>query len=99
MFSDGSAQTLLDASREEAGRKAPEMGPLLAEQWNPSLANIESGFQLRLVQDLLTPHWGRAGLLFGALAGKRLGNFDVYLRFAARKSNRRGPADRSREGH
>lgn len=78
VFSDGSAQTLLDGIARGGGRKASEMGPLLAEQWNPSLANIESGFQLRLVQDLLTPSVGRAGLLFGALVGKTLGDFDAF---------------------
>ncbi len=78
VFSDGSAQTLLDAIARGGGRKASEMGPLLAEQWNPSLANIESGFQLRLVQDLLSAPVGRAGLLFGALVGKTLGDFDAF---------------------
>ena len=78
VFSDGSAQTLLDAIAQGGGRKAPELGPLLADQWNPVLSNIEAGFQLRLVQDLLTPPALRHGLLFGALAGKTLGSFDAF---------------------
>ncbi len=78
IFTEGSAQTLLDRiAQEGAGRKIPELGPLLAEQWTPVLAAVESRFDLRLVQDLLAPQPGRAGLLFAALAGKRLGNFDV----------------------
>ena len=77
VFTDGSAQTLLDAIAHGGGRKVPELGPLLAQQWSPALANIEAGFVLRLVEDLLTPPAQRPGLLFGALAGKTLGNFDV----------------------
>lgn len=79
VFTDGSAQALLDRiAQEGAGRKIPELGPLLAEQWTPTLAAVESRFDLRLVQDLMTPQPGRAGLLFAAIAGKRLGNFDVF---------------------
>ena len=85
MFSDGSAQKLLSAIEQGGGKKAAEMGPLLVEQWTPVLANIESGFALRLVEDLLTPQARRSGLLFGALAGKTLGNFDVY--FDSRNGN------------
>jgi hypothetical protein len=79
VFSDGSAQTLLDRiAQEGTNRKVPELGPLLAEQWTPVLANVEARFDLRLVQDLLTPQAGRRGLLFGTIAGKTLGNFDVF---------------------
>ena len=78
VFSDGSAQTLLDAIARGGGRKMPELGPLLADQWNPALANIESGFELRLVEDLLTPPTARAGLFFAELAGKTIGNFDAF---------------------
>jgi hypothetical protein len=79
VFSDGSAQALLDRIvREGSGRKVPELGPLLAEKWTSVLANIESRFDLRLVQDLLAPQPGRPGLLFAAIAGKQLGNFDVF---------------------
>jgi peptidase M1-like protein len=78
IFSDGAAQALLDRIAQGGGRKAPELGPLFAEQWNPGLANIQSRFDLRLVQDLLTPQPGRPGLLFAAIAGKHLGNFEVF---------------------
>ncbi len=77
VFTDGSAQTLLNAITRGAGKKVPELGPLLAEQWSPTVANIEGGFALRLVEDLLTPQVQRPGLVFGALAGKTLGNFEV----------------------
>lgn len=78
VFSDGSAQSLLDSIANGAGKKALEMGPLLDEKWSPVLANIESGFDLRVIGDLLTPLSERRGLMFATLAGKHVGNFDVF---------------------
>ena len=77
VFSDGSAQTLLDSIEKGAGKKAPEIGAVLEEKWSPVLANIESGFDLRVIGDLLTPPGERRGLVFATLAGKHVGNFDV----------------------
>ena len=79
IFTDGSGQALLDRiTQEGGGKKVPELGPLLVDQWSTVLANIESGFELRLVQDLLTPQAGRSGLLLAALAGKKLGHLDLF---------------------
>ena len=76
MFTDGSGKELLESIAKGSGRKAPEMGPLLAEQWTPVVSNILDSFAPRLAGDLLTP--GRTdGLMLAALAGKTLGNFDV----------------------
>ena len=76
MFTDDSGRALLDSIAKGAGRKAPEMAPLLGEQWSPVVANILDSFAPRLAGDLLTPD--RAdGLLLAALGGKTLGNFDV----------------------
>ena len=85
VFSDGSAQSLLDRITAGAGQAVPTAGPWLAAQWNATLANVQSGFDLRLTGDLLTPPSGRLGLLFAALAGKKLGNFEVF--YDARSSN------------
>ena len=76
--SDGSAQTLLDRIAQQGSVRKAEIGLLLAEQYNSTLANAEARFDLRLVQDLLTPQPGRPGLLFAALAGKKVGNFEVF---------------------
>jgi hypothetical protein len=77
IFTDGSGRLLRDRIlKEGAGRKAGEMGALLASQWTPVLANIGAGFQMRLVADILAPP--RApGMLFLALSGRQLGNFDI----------------------
>lgn len=76
IFTDDTGQALLESIEKGSGRKAPEMGPLLEEQWAPTLANILDSFAPRIAGDLLSP--GRTdGLLLTALAGKTLGNFDV----------------------
>jgi hypothetical protein len=77
MFTDSSARDLLEnIEKQGSGRKVPEMAPLLSEQWTPVVSNILDSFAPRIAGDLLSP--GRTdGLLFAALGGKKLGNFDV----------------------
>ena len=76
MFTDDSARALLESIAKSSGRKASEMAPVLAEQWGPAVSNMLDSFAPRIAGDLLSP--GREdGLLFAALGGKTLGNFDV----------------------
>ena len=82
IFTGDSGRQLLENIEKGSGHKAPEMAPLLAEQWTPVVSNILGSFSPRIAADLLTP--GRAdGLLLAALAGKALGNFDVIYDPAA----------------
>ena len=77
-FTDDTAEVLLQRiTKEGAGRPAPEMGPVLAEQWSPAVANIGEGFSLRIVQDLLNPTRVGGGFFLAVMAGKTLGNFDI----------------------
>ena len=76
MFTDDSGRAVNQNIEKGSGHKAPEMAPLLAEQWTPVVSNILDSFAPRIACDLLTP--GRTdGLLLAALAGKALGNFDM----------------------
>jgi hypothetical protein len=60
-----------------ANRKAPEMGPVLDEQWTPVLRNLGESYQSRLTLDLVGgPAW-KQGLLAALMTGTRLGNFDL----------------------
>ena len=84
VFSDDTAHALYDRIiKEGAGKKAPEMAALLRDQWDSVVKNVTENFDLRLVIDLLHPNRdsaaerNRQGLLFIAVAGKQLGNFDV----------------------
>ncbi|HWZ31513.1 MAG TPA: hypothetical protein VNX18_09290, partial [Bryobacteraceae bacterium] len=77
IFTDASMQALVDRIvKEGTGKKAPEMGPALAEKWGPVLANVQSGFQIRMIQDLLAPAQ-EGGMLFLALNGRQVGSFDM----------------------
>ncbi len=76
MFTDDTARALLESIANGSGHKAPEMAPLLAEQWTPVVSNILDSFAPRIAGDLLTPA-RTDGFLLASLAGKTLGNFDV----------------------
>ncbi len=77
IFTDASSERLLSQIvKEGSGKKVPEMGPVLAERWGPVLGNVQSGFQLRMIEDLLAPGQ-EGGMLFFALNGKQVGSFDM----------------------
>lgn len=77
IFTGGSTRAMMDRLvNEEAGKKAPEMGVLLAEKWTPVLANVQTGFEIRMIEDLMVPPRD-GGMLFFALNGKQGGNFDM----------------------
>ncbi len=80
VFADGTAEELIrQIETEGAGKRAPEIGALLASQWSPMAENIAGPMALRLVQDALAPaHPGR-GLAFLAVSGKTLANFDIIV--------------------
>jgi len=75
---DGSTATLFDRmEKEDAGKPAPEVGAILANQWSPVVSNIGGAMEMRLIEDLASFRPQSRGLLFLALSGKMLGNFDV----------------------
>lgn len=80
VFADGTAEDLIQQIEHgSTGKKAPEMGALMASQWSSMAANIAAPMALRLVQDALEPaHPGR-GLTFLAVNGKTLGAFDIIV--------------------
>ena len=82
VFTADSGRALLESIEKGSGHKAPEMAPLLAEQWTPVVSNILDSFAPRIAGDLLTPT-RTDGFLLAALAGKTLGNFDVIYDPAA----------------
>lgn len=78
IFSDDTAQELLAQIHDEGrGRKALEMGPVLAEQWSAAAAGVAAGFGPRLVEDVLAPARKGGGFLFASVVGKHLGSFDL----------------------
>jgi hypothetical protein len=75
VFSDGTGTELYEQAKE-SGRHNIEMGTLMGEQLGPMARNITGGFEIRLVQDVLSQDRS-GGVFFAALAGTKLGNFDV----------------------
>jgi len=77
IFTDGTALEIAAFLNESAAKPAPEMGALLAEQFSPTLRNLTSSFEARLVQDMSGKVRPEFGLFFAALGGTAHGNFDV----------------------
>ncbi len=79
-------------------KKALSAGALLAERWDPVVANISGPMQMRLVADLWSARPGKTGLAFFAISGATLGNFDILS--DARSNHRMVMRQRvEREGH
>jgi hypothetical protein len=76
LFTESGARGLLERVRASASSKnLPDIGALMTEQWNRTLANIESSYESRVVLDLLSPE--HAGGFFEAvIQSRKLGNFD-----------------------
>jgi len=60
-----------------ANRKAPEMAPVLDEQWSPVLRNLGASYQVRLTLDLLGGPELANRLFAGMFRSTKLGNFDL----------------------
>src|SRR5579883_3413614 len=60
-----------------ANKKTPELGPLLEDQWGPTLRNLGTSYQTRLTLDLLSGPGHPRGLFSAMLRGRRLHNFDL----------------------
>lgn len=77
LFSDQLGDELF-ARASESGRPSAEMGAHMTERWTSLAQNISGGFEVRMVQDLLSPD-PNAGVFFAGIAGDKVGNFDVYF--------------------
>lgn len=77
VFTDDSAAELLASARAAGSKKNAEMGFLLKEKWNSVMASFVASFEVRLVEDLLSPRRKEVGFLYMALGGSALGNFDA----------------------
>lgn len=76
-FSDDTYKVLVEQIRANPfNRKSPEQGLLLVDKWGGAARNISSGYQTRIVLDLLSGD-GQNGFFTAAIVGKTLGNFDL----------------------
>ena len=78
MFTDTTAGDLLDDIRAGGrGRKASDMGRVMADRWGQQTGALAAGFTQRVVADLLSPAPIAGGFLFAQLNSDRIGPFDV----------------------
>ena len=68
---------MVQIAANPANRKAPEMAPVLDEQWRPVLRNLGASYQVRLTLDLLTGPAHPDHLVAGMFRGLNLGTFDL----------------------
>jgi hypothetical protein len=60
-----------------ANRKAPEMAPILDEEWSPVLRSLGASYQIRLTLDLLAGPAHADHLFAGMFRSTNLGTFDL----------------------
>ena len=78
LFTDVAVRDLLEKVRtSDSAKKTPDIGALLAQQWNSTLANITGSFESRMVFDLLNARDQSKGFFEALIQGNRLGNFDL----------------------
>ena len=77
LFTDDTAEALAEEIKRRNSARAPDRGLLLAQEWNPILANLSGSFSIRLIQHLAAELPVSRGVFYAALQGRQLGNFDV----------------------
>jgi hypothetical protein len=78
LFTDDLYERLIaQIAANRSNRKAPEMAPVLDEQWRPVLRNLGASYQVRLTLDLLTGPARPDRLFAGMFRGVNLGTFDL----------------------
>jgi hypothetical protein len=86
LSTDGAIDELYQRiTKDNLARKAADMGAVMNDKWGQTWRNLQTGFELRMVQDLLSAPGARAGMTFLAVSGKQLGNFDVLYDLRSRE--------------
>jgi hypothetical protein len=77
IFTDDTAQSILDQIKAGDAKQYPDIGALLNTRWGQIVANLMSGLESRVVLDLATLGASRGGFFEAFIQGRKLGNFDV----------------------
>ncbi len=78
LFSDGTAEELLSKVETQPVLKAPELATQNAGAMNTALRAAASEAGIRLMETLLDNHRPQEGFFYASIAGRDLGNFDVF---------------------
>ena len=80
VFTDNTGGEIESRWKETSPPKpSPDMGRLLAEEFNGVVRNIATSFAVRLVDDVISANPPGQGFFFSAIAGGKLGNFDLMV--------------------
>lgn len=85
LFSDLSGSQLLAEVKRRQLTPRPEVGDLLKDHWTSVVRNLAQSFEVRLLQDYSSPLAASRGFVYGAVSGKKLGNFDFIFDPRARE--------------
>jgi hypothetical protein len=77
LFTDATGMEIAGWAGENAAKPAPEIGALLAGQFDSTLRNVAASFETRLTQDIAGGVNPEYGLFFAAIGGTPVGAFDV----------------------
>jgi hypothetical protein len=78
LFTGVQGSALLDQVRSSENlKKAPDVGALLADQGSRTVNDIATGFESRIVLDLLNGDRQTQGFFQAVIGGKKLGTFDL----------------------
>jgi hypothetical protein len=70
-------QLISQFPQNPTNKKAPELGPVMEEEWTPALRNLGTSYLTRLTLDLLGGPGRRTGLFAALFANTKRGNFDI----------------------
>jgi len=71
IFTDGTAAEIAAHVKDTSAKAAPEMGALLADQYSPTLRNLTTSFETRIIQDIAGKAAPRSGLFSQRWPGRR----------------------------
>jgi hypothetical protein len=78
VFTDDTYQTLTaQLAGNPANRKVPEMGLLLERTWTAAWRNVASGYEARLLLELMNTGWRKPNFFSAIFRTAKLGDFDV----------------------
>jgi len=82
---DDYAALTAQMSENPFNRKTPEVGAVMDEEYTPTLRNLATSYQTRLVADLINAPARPPGLFAALVNSPKLGNFDVIFDPGARE--------------
>jgi hypothetical protein len=85
IFTDDTADQLMQQIRSGEMKKAPDMGLVIAGKWDSVVKNLSGSLEVKLVQDQYLSDRANLGFFYAVLNGTKVGNFDISYEPRARE--------------